>query len=98
MKNLDLLHQLIATVARLAGKDEGDLKRLITFVKDRPGHDRRYAIDCSKIEHHLGWTPRHDFAGGLEATVRWTLEHRDWIDRVRSGAYRAWIDTNYRQR
>lgn len=97
-KNLDLLHELIGVVARQAGKDPAELLQLITFVKDRPGHDRRYAIDCSKIEHYLGWRPRHDFASGLEATVRWTLDNRGWIDRVRSGAYRTWIDTNYGQR
>ncbi|MCC7111995.1 MAG: dTDP-glucose 4,6-dehydratase [Deltaproteobacteria bacterium] len=97
-KNLDLLHELIAEVARQSGKAVGEFQKLITFVKDRPGHDRRYAIDCSKIESHLGWTPRHDFAAGLEATVRWTLENRAWIDRVRSGAYREWLETNYGQR
>ena len=97
-KNLDLLHELIGVVARLTKQDPAELTRLITFVRDRPGHDRRYAIDCGKIERLLGWTPRHDFGAGLEATVRWTLEHRDWIDRVRSGAYRAWMDTNYGKR
>ncbi len=94
-KNLDLLHELIAVVARQAGKDPAALRSLITFVKDRPGHDRRYAIDCGKIERLLGWTPRHDFTAGLEETVRWTLANRAWIDRVRSGAYREWIDKNY---
>ena len=98
MKNLDLLHELIAVVARQAGKDPAALHGLITFVKDRPGHDRRYAIDCGKIERLLGWAPRHDFAGGLEETVRWTLANRAWIDRVRSGAYREWIDRNYATR
>ena len=97
-KNLDLLHELISVVARQAGKDPDALRALISFVKDRPGHDRRYAIDCGKIERLLGWTPRHDFTAGLDETVRWTLANRGWIDRVRSGAYREWIDKNYATR
>lgn len=97
-KNLDVLHMLMATVARLAGRDLEKLKELITYVKDRPGHDRRYAIDCSKIERLLGWAPRHDFASGLEDTVRWMLENPGWIERVKSGAYRAWLDQNYAAR
>jgi dTDP-glucose 4,6-dehydratase len=94
-KNLDVLHTLIASVARLANKDQAQLEKLITFVKDRPGHDRRYAIDCTKIERLLGWTPRHDFAQGLEDTVRWYLDNGAWVERVKSGAYRAWMDQNY---
>jgi dTDP-glucose 4,6-dehydratase len=62
-----------------------DLKQL---VADRPGHDRRYAIDCSKLRRELGWRPRHDLAGGLEATVRWYLDHLDWCEAVQSGGYR----------
>jgi dTDP-glucose 4,6-dehydratase len=94
-KNIELLHKLIDTVARQAGRDAQALRALITPVADRPGHDRRYAIDCSKIERLLGWRPRHDFDAGLEETVRWYLENGAWVARVRSGAYRDWIDRNY---
>jgi len=60
---------------------------LKTFVPDRPGHDRRYAIDTSKIRRELGWAPRHDFQAGLRQTVRWYLEHRDWCEAVQAGRY-----------
>jgi dTDP-glucose 4,6-dehydratase len=72
--------------------------RLITHVADRPGHDRRYAIDFRKIRSHLGWKPRESLQSGLEKTVRWYLEHRQWVEHVRSGSYREWIEANYGQR
>ncbi|MET0152664.1 MAG: dTDP-glucose 4,6-dehydratase [Candidatus Binatia bacterium] len=97
-RNLDVLHRLIDTIACLAPTDSAALRALITYVEDRPGHDRRYAIDCSKIERELGWTPKHDFASGLESTVRWYLDHGEWIARVKSGAYREWLDKNYTAR
>jgi dTDP-glucose 4,6-dehydratase len=68
---------------------------LITFVKDRPGHDRRYAIDAGKIERELGWRPAESFETGLRKTVLWYLDNQDWIDEVASGQYRKWIDVNY---
>jgi dTDP-glucose 4,6-dehydratase len=67
----------------------------ITFVKDRPGHDRRYAIDARKIEEQLGWRPAETFATGIRKTVRWYLEHGDWVASVVSGGYREWIDRQY---
>ncbi|HAR46449.1 MAG: dTDP-glucose 4,6-dehydratase [Nitrospirae bacterium GWC2_57_13] len=70
-------------------------KDLITFVADRPGHDRRYAINCDKIKQQLGWRPRHDFLQGLHQTVAWYLSHPDWVAQVRSGEYRAWMEKNY---
>ncbi|MDE2354727.1 MAG: GDP-mannose 4,6-dehydratase, partial [Betaproteobacteria bacterium] len=70
----------------------------IQFVKDRPGHDRRYAIDARKIRQELGWTPSESFESGLQKTVAWYLAHADWTERVVSGAYREWIDRNYAQR
>jgi dTDP-glucose 4,6-dehydratase len=79
-RNLDLVRQLLATL----GKPES----LITFVPDRPGHDRRYAMDASKIERELGWTPAHDFPRGLRRTVDWYLANRPWWEKIRSGAYR----------
>lgn len=71
---------------------------LITFVKDRPGHDRRYAIDCSKIKRELGWRECESFDSGLRKTISWYLEHPDWIDQVRSGAYQDWLQENYANR
>ena len=75
--------------------DIGSRKDLITFVKDRPGHDLRYAIDYSKINRELGWEPVETFESGLKKTIGWYLENADWTDRVQSGAYRQWIDTQY---
>jgi dTDP-glucose 4,6-dehydratase len=67
----------------------------ITFVKDRPGHDRRYAIDAGKITAELGWKPAETFATGLRKTVRWYLDHQDWVADVTSGGYREWIARHY---
>lgn len=75
-----------------------DYKDLITFVHDRPGHDRRYAINCDKIKEELGWKPSITFDDGLEKTVGWYLEHGQWIDNVRSGEYMKWIQKNYGKR
>lgn len=97
-QNLPLLKKLITIVAEQAGKDASALERLITFVKDRPGHDLRYAVDCSKIERELGWRSRHDLDAGLSETVRWYLDNQPWVERVRSGAYREWLDKNYGSR
>ena len=70
----------------------------IRFVTDRPGHDFRYAIDCRKLDQELGWKPVHCFASGLKETVRWYLAHREWVEHVRSGAYRDWMVRNYADR
>jgi dTDP-glucose 4,6-dehydratase len=70
-------------------------RRLITFVQDRPGHDQRYAIDCSRIENELGWRPRESFESGLRKTIHWYLNHRNWVERVRSGAYQDWVKQHY---
>lgn len=70
-------------------------RELITFVKDRPGHDRRYAIDASKVARELGWKPQETFESGIRKTVRWYLEHADWVAGVQSGSYRDWIRTHY---
>jgi len=73
-----------------------DYRQLITYVPDRPGHDRRYAIDQTLIARELGWEPEESFASGLEKTVRWYMENTEWVNRVRSGEYREWIKTHYR--
>ena len=70
-------------------------RKLITFVKDRPGHDRRYAIDCRKIERIQGWKPRESFESGIRKTIRWYLEHEAWVNEVTSGSYRQWIESHY---
>ena len=73
-------------------------RSLITYVPDRPGHDRRYAIDASKLSSELGWRPAETFEAGLRMTVRWYLDHAQWIENVRTGAYLDWINQNYTAR
>jgi dTDP-glucose 4,6-dehydratase len=94
-RNIDLVHLLCDIVAEQTGRDAAALRSLVRYVTDRPGHDRRYAIDAAKIRRELDWVPQHDFASGLRETVRWYLAHRDWVDAVRSGEYRTWIEANY---
>jgi dTDP-glucose 4,6-dehydratase len=73
-------------------------KKLITFVKDRPGHDRRYAINCDKIKQELDWGRQYNFEEGLDATIKWYMNHQDWADIVRSGEYRKWLEKNYKMK
>jgi dTDP-glucose 4,6-dehydratase len=96
--NLAIVKRLIELVAASLGKPASELEKQIRFVKDRPGHDRRYAIDSSKLQQELGWSPRHDLDTGLAETVRWYRENSAWVSGVRSGAYREWIDQNYAAR
>ena len=93
--NLELLHQLIDLYAELSERDARELRALITFVKDRPGHDQRYAIDCTRLKSELGWRQRHSLAAGLRSTVEWYLGNQLWVDRIKSGAYREWVQQNY---
>jgi len=96
MTNLDVVNTLCAILDELhPDSTVTPHARLITFVKDRPGHDRRYAIDARKIERELGWTPDETFATGIRKTVAWYLAHPDWVDRVTSGEYRSWVSKNY---
>jgi dTDP-glucose 4,6-dehydratase len=95
VRNLDVVHALCSTLEDLSPRRGGAYADLITFVKDRPGHDRRYAVDCSKVTRELGWQPRESFASGLRRTVQWYLDNEDWARRVRSGAYRQWIEQHY---
>jgi dTDP-glucose 4,6-dehydratase len=98
-KNIDVVHQLCALLdARLNRSGAGQSRRLIRFVNDRPGHDRRYAIDAGKIQRELGWRPQFEFETALAQTVDWYLDNQTWIEYVRSGEYRKWIETNYNRR
>ena len=97
MTNLDIVHTVCALLDELRPDPAGSYTRLITYVKDRPGHDRRYAIDARKIERELGWRPAETFATGIRKTVQWYLDHPEWVARVQSGAYREWLDAQYGQ-
>jgi len=95
-RNLDLVHTLCAVLDRLRPRGNGQTyASLITFVTDRPGHDQRYAIDASHLRDALGWTPAKTFENGIEQTVRWYLDHGDWLANVTSGRYRDWISEHY---
>jgi len=93
--NIDIVRTICALLDELRPDAAGSYSRLITYVKDRPGHDRRYAIDARKIERELGWRPAETFETGIRKTVAWYLEHSDWVGRVQSGAYREWLAKNY---
>ena len=94
--NLEIVETICAILDELRPQDQVVPHRnLITFVKDRPGHDRRYAMNICKIERELGWTPRESFESGIRKTIQWYLEHEEWIREVTSGAYRQWIATHY---
>ena len=93
-RNLDIVNLVCERLNELQ-PGPADYREQIGFVKDRPGHDRRYAIDAAKIRRELGWEPRHDFRSGIEQTLRWYLEHRDWCARVRSGDYRHYYERQY---
>ena len=97
-ENIHLLNRLIEIVAEESGKELSELRGLITYVTDRPGHDRRYAIDCSRLKAELGWKQASSFDEGLRKTVRWYLANADWCAHVRSGEYKNWLDRNYSTR
>ena len=97
-RNIDLIRLLIATTDRLLGRAEGEDDNLITFVRDRAGHDLRYAIDSTKLREELGWTPEVDFEEGIERTVRWYLDNDEWLTSVTSGEYRNYYSRMYDQR
>ena len=97
--NLTIVHSICEILDAVQPRNDGkSYKEQITFVKDRPGHDLRYAINCSKIEKELGWVPRHSFEEGLKETVMWYLSNDEWVRQVQSGEYRQWIETNYAER
>jgi dTDP-glucose 4,6-dehydratase len=93
--NIDIVKTVCALLDELKPSADGPYARLITYVKDRPGHDRRYAIDARKIERELRWRPAETFETGIRKTVQWYLDHPDWVARVQSGAYRDWVAKQY---
>lgn len=97
-KNIDLIRLLCAVMDRKLGRPEGTSAQLITFVKDRAGHDLRYAIDATKLNTELGWAPSLQFEEGLEKTVDWYLANEEWLQHVTSGAYQQYYETQYQQR
>ena len=97
-KNIDIIHVVIKTVDRLLGNPEGYSLDLITYVTDRLGHDARYAIDSTKLQRELGWEPSLQFEEGIEKTVRWYLDHQEWMDNITSGEYEKYYDDMYRNR
>jgi dTDP-glucose 4,6-dehydratase len=94
-RNIEIVELICDIVDDMTTRRGTARRELITFVKDRPGHDRRYAMDASKIERELGWRPRETFESGISKTVRWYLENDDWVRDVTSGSYRQWIETHY---
>ncbi len=93
--NIEIVKTVCGLLDEMRPDPEGPRERLITYVKDRPGHDRRYAIDARKIESELGWRPAETFASGIRKTIAWYLENAGWLSRVQSGAYREWMERNY---
>ena len=98
MRNIDVVQRLCAILDEVAPKTAGSYAAQIAHVPDRPGHDRRYAVDAGKIERELGWRPIETFETGIRKTVRWYLDHQDWVDQVQSGAYLSWVEQNYANR
>jgi dTDP-glucose 4,6-dehydratase len=96
--NIEIVKTICALLDELRPDAAGSYARHITYVKDRPGHDRRYAIDARKIERELGWRPAETFDSGIRKTVQWYLEHARWVVDVQSGGYRDWVATNYSAR
>jgi dTDP-glucose 4,6-dehydratase len=96
--NIEIVRSICALLDELRPDPSGPYVRLIKHVTDRPGHDRRYAIDAGKIERELGWRPAETFETGIRKTVRWYLDHPDWVAHVQSGSYRDWVATNYAAR
>jgi dTDP-glucose 4,6-dehydratase len=93
--NMEIVETICDLLDEMSPRSAGSRRELITFVKDRPGHDRRYAMDARKIERELRWKPKETFESGIRKTVRWYLENEDWVRDVTSGGYRQWIATHY---
>lgn len=97
--NLFIVNKICEILDEIKPRSDGkSYKEQITFVKDRLGHDLRYAINCSKIEKELGWKPKHNFEDGLKETIQWYLSNEDWVKNIQSGEYQKWIEKNYKER
>lgn len=96
--NIEIVKMICSLLDEMAPRNKGKYEELITFVKDRPGHDRRYAIDTGKIQSELNWSPKETFETGIRKTVSWYLDNMTWIDNITSGEYRHWVDKNYTNR
>ena len=97
-ENIELVNMLCELIAQIKGKDKDYYKKLICFITDRPGHDRRYAINCDKLKKELGWHQSYKFENGLDETISWYLENKGWVERVKSGEYKKWLVINYESR
>ncbi|EFE23677.1 dTDP-glucose 4,6-dehydratase [Edwardsiella tarda ATCC 23685] len=97
-QNLDVVHTICDLLDEIVPKKGGSYRDQITYVADRPGHDRRYAIDAQKISVELGWKPAETFESGIRKTVQWYLDNLQWVNNIKSGAYQAWIEQNYERR
>lgn len=99
LNNLFIVNKICEILDEIEPRSDGkSYKEQITFVKDRLGHDLRYAINCSKIEKELGWNPKHNFEDGLKETIQWYLNNEDWVKNIQSGEYQKWIEKNYKER
>ena len=97
--NLFIVNKICEVLDEIKPRSDGkSYREQITFVKDRLGHDLRYAINCSKIEKELGWKPKHKFEDGLKETIQWYLNNEDWVQNIQSGEYQKWIEKNYKER
>jgi len=93
--NIDIVHAVCALLDELRPRAKGSYREQVSFIKDRPGHDRRYAIDAGKMTRELGWKPAETFETGIRKTVQWYLDNPEWVTHVQSGAYRDWVDAQY---
>lgn len=94
-KNIDIVNKIGELLAQELEKDPQSFKKLITFVKDRPGHDLRYAIDSTRIKRELSWQPRETFETGLQKTIKWYLANELWVNSIKTGEYKEWLENNY---
>jgi dTDP-D-glucose 4,6-dehydratase len=96
MENILIVQMICDILDEIKPPADGKARRnLITFVKDRPGHDRRYAIDFSKLNRELGWSPKESFNSGLRKTIKWYLNQKKWLENIKTGAYQSWIKEQY---
>ena len=97
-KNIEVVELICDILSEELGESVEEFKKLITFVKDRPGHDLRYALDSSKIKEELGWQPKETFSSGLRKTIKWYLNNTEWVNAIKTGEYTKWIEKNYDNR